>query len=452
MKFDEFDGQSSKAWKQRIQFELEGADFNEHLVWKSLEGIDVRPFYHSDSKIEISPIQHQSDQWKIGDQIYVQNVKFAHEKALKCIADGAESIYFLIPKPSIILSELLEDIDVSKISIYLELQCLDAAFVEQVNAFNFSNDTHVYIISDCIGHLTKSGNWYENMASDIKQTQQYCTSLSGVKSVLAVDMAHYQNAGANMVQQLAYGLAHAHEYLQNFEQIMPAHMVFKIAVGGNYFFEIAKLQAMRWLWESLTQEYGLNTKCHIISEPSKRNKTVYEYNTNMLRTTTEIMSAALGSSDTIINLPYDALYHKDNDFGRRIARNQLLILKHECKFGAISNPTKGAYYIEHLTKQLAEKALNLFKDIEKQGGFLKQLKSGIIQKKIKEHAEKQQHSFDTKAQELVGIHVQQNTNDKMKANLELYPFIKHNPRKTLIEPIIAKRIAESIEKERLENE
>lgn len=452
MKFDEFDGQSSKAWKQRIQFELEGADFNEHLVWKSLEGIDVRPFYHSDSKIEISPIQHQSDQWKIGDQIYVQNVKFAHEKALKCIADGADSIYFVIPKPSITLSKLLEDIDASKISIYLELQCLDTAFIEQVNAFNFSNDTHVYIISDCIGHLTKSGNWYVNMASDIKHTQQYCASLSGVKSVLAVDMAHYQNAGAGMVQQLAYGLAHAHEYLQNFEQIIPAHMVFKIAIGGNYFFEIAKLQAMRWLWESLTQEYGLNTKCHIISEPSKRNKTVYEYNTNILRTTTEIMSAALGSSDTIINLPYDALYHKDNDFGRRIARNQLLILKHESKFGAISNPTKGTYYIEHLTKQLAEKALNLFKDIEKQGGFLKQLKSGIIQKKIKEHAEKQQHNFDTKAQELVGIHVQQNTNDKMKANLELYPFVKHKPRKTLIEPIIAKRIAESIEKERLENE
>ena len=81
MKFDEFDGLSSKAWKQRIQFELEGADFNEHLVWKSLEGIDVKPFYHSDSKIEISPIHYQSNQWKIGDKIYVQNVKFANKKA-----------------------------------------------------------------------------------------------------------------------------------------------------------------------------------------------------------------------------------------------------------------------------------------------------------------------------------------------------------------------------------
>ena len=65
MKFEKFDGQSSQAWKQRIQFELNGADFNEKLVWKSLEGIDVKPFYHSDSKIDPSPIKHQSDQWEI---------------------------------------------------------------------------------------------------------------------------------------------------------------------------------------------------------------------------------------------------------------------------------------------------------------------------------------------------------------------------------------------------
>ena len=92
-------------------------------------------------------------------------------------------------------------------------------------------------------------------------------------------------------------------------------VVFKVAIGGNYFFEIAKLQALRCLWDSLIKDYDLSARCHIIAEPSKRNKTIYGYNINMLRTTTEIMSAALGSSDTIINLPYDVLYHKDNEFG-----------------------------------------------------------------------------------------------------------------------------------------
>jgi methylmalonyl-CoA mutase len=276
--------------------------------------------------------------------------------------------------------------------------------------------------------------------------------MTGVKSVISIDMAHYQNAGASMVQQLAYALAHAHEYIVDNERFNISNMIFKVAIGGNYFFEIAKLQALRWLWQTLMEEYGKNIKCHIISEPSKRNKTIYDYNINMLRSTTEVMSAALGGSNTIINLPYDALYHKDNEFGRRLSRNQLLILKHESKFSEVNNPTEGTYYIKHLTKQLAEKALKLFKDIEKEGGFLELLKSGIIQRKIKEHAQKEQESFNVKEQELVGIHVQQNRDEKMKSQLELYPFLKYNPRKTLLEPILARRIAESLEQKRLDNE
>lgn len=452
MKFDEFDSQSSKAWKQRIQYELDGADFNTNLVWNSLEGIDVKPFYHADSSEQTLPIPHQSDEWKIGEYIYVQNVKSAKKKALECLSKGTESIYFILPKASICIGELLNGIVDSAVRIYLELNFSAADFLTEIDTKIFKSHSTIFLISDSIGHLCKSGNWYKNKFKDFSDTLGLCSATEGVKSVFSVDIAQYQNAGAAIVQQLAYGLAHAHEYLLEFKNVMPEEVVFKVAVGGNYFFEIAKLQALRWLWNSLIKDYDLSTRCHIIAEPSKRNKTIYEYNVNMLRTMTEIMSAALGSSDTIINLPYDVLYHKDNEFGRRISRNQLLILKHESKFSAVTNPTMGAYYIEDLTNQFAEKALALFKDIEKQGGFLKQLIDGTIQKKIKEYAKKEQDSFDNNNQELVGIHIQQNTNEKIKEQLELYPFVKHQPRKTLIEPIIGKRIAESIEKKRLGNE
>jgi len=452
MKFNEFDEITSQAWKQNIQYELNGADFNSNLVWKSLEGIDVRPFYHSDSNISTNPIDHQSDAWKIGDKIYVQNIKLSNELAKKCLNKGAESICFVLPKPSLNVRELLNGIDISTVAIYLDLQFLDPKFITQIEALNFSLNSKLFILSDCIGHLAKSGNWYKNLASDKENTITYCNSMTGVQSVISINMAHYQNAGASMIQQLAYALAHANEYFVDNKQLDVPNFVFKVAIGGNYFFEIAKLQALRWLWNSVMKDYNKNISCHILSEPSKRNKTLYDYNINMLRTTTEMMSAALGGSNTIINLPYDALYHKDNEFGRRLSRNQLLILKHESKFSAINNPTEGTYYMEYLTKQLAEKALKLFKDIEKQGGFLELLKSGVIQKKIKEHAEKEQQSFDVNKQELVGIHVQQNMKEKMKHQLELYPFLKHNPRKTLVEPILTKRIAEPLEKKRLENE
>ena len=88
------------------------------------------------------------------------------------------------------------------------------------------------------------------------------------------------------------------------------------------------MRALRLLYNTIASEYNLEeNNCHIFVTPTKRNKTLYDYNTNMLRTTTECMSAILGGANTICNLPYDAIYHKDNQFGERIARNQLLILQ-----------------------------------------------------------------------------------------------------------------------------
>jgi len=164
------------------------------------------------------------------------------------------------------------------------------------------------------------------------------------------------------------------------------------------------------------------------------------------------MSAIFGGANTVCNLAYDAVYHKDNEFGERIARNQLLILKHESYFDKVNNPSDGAYYIENLTNQLAEKALELFKNMEANGGFLNQLKEGTIQRKIKESAAKEQQQFDEGKEILLGSNKHPNPKDKMKQVLELYPFVKFNQRKTLIEPIIEKRLAESLEQERLKKE
>ena len=225
-----------------------------------------------------------------------------------------------------------------------------------------------------------------------------------------------------------------------------------MAVGSNYFFEIAKLRALRLLFSTLSKEYNHDLECNIMATPTKRNKTLYDYNVNLLRTTTECMSAILGNANYIANLPYDALYHKDNEFGDRIARNQLLILKHESYFDIVNNAADGSYYIEEITNQLAEKALVLFKEIEANGGFITQLIEGTIQRKISESAVKEQEWFDSGKEVLLGTNKHPNKNDRMKHDLELYPFVKQNPRKTLITPIIEKRLAEKMEQERLAQE
>jgi methylmalonyl-CoA mutase len=223
-------------------------------------------------------------------------------------------------------------------------------------------------------------------------------------------------------------------------------------VGSNYFFEIAKLRALRLLFSVVAREFGHTLDCHIVASPSKRNKTIYDYNVNMLRTTSECMSAIFGGANTIINLPYDVLYHKTNEFGERISRNQLLILKKESHFDKVDNPADGSYYIESLTQQLAEKAMILFKNIEANGGFLKQLKEGTIKRKIQESADAEQKLFDEGKEVLLGTNKYPNKNDQMKHDLELFPFVKIKPRKTLITPIIEKRLAEQSEQERLSTE
>ncbi|WP_337994755.1 methylmalonyl-CoA mutase family protein [Polaribacter ponticola] len=263
----------------------------------------------------------------------------------------------------------------------------------------------------------------------------------------------YQNAGATITQQLAFTLAHANEYLNHFGKEVASKINFKFAASGNYFFEIAKLRAFRVLWETLLDEYDVNNiETNIFTQPSLRNKTLYDYNVNMLRTTSECMSAILGGSNTVSNISYDTMYHKSNEFGERISRNQLLILQQESYLKESQNYADGSYYIESITNQLAEKALTIFKQIEDAGGFLHQLKSGVIQKKIAENVLKEEESFKNKNIVLLGTNMQPNNEDKMKHDLELFPFVKQRNIKTIIIPINRKRLSESLEKERLAQE
>jgi methylmalonyl-CoA mutase len=447
--FSEFEPVSAKQWKQQIQFELKGADYNETLVWESPEGIKVKPFYHNDdTNVNLNAITPNAP-FTIVQNIFVHDVKKSNARALETLQRGAESIRFTIESESISIEELMQNLPLENVNYYFNLPFLSVEFSNKINDFASKNKATIFTQIDPIGQLIKDGNWFENLEKDFEKLNTI-TSKTTVP-FLTISSGMYQNAGANIVQQLAYTLAQVNEYFNRISAINQP-ITIEVAVGTNYFFEIAKLRALRILFNTLATEYNHNFDCHIIATPTKRNKTLYDYNVNMLRTTTECMSAILGGADAVANLPYDALYHKDNEFGDRISRNQLLILKHESYFDKVNNPADGVYYIETLTEQLAEKALELFKDIEKNGGLISQLIDGTIQRKINESGQKEQELFDSGKEVLLGTNKYANKNDQMKNDLELYPFVKQNARKTLITPIIEKRLAEKVEQERLSQE
>lgn len=443
--FKDFETVSPAAWKQKIQMDLKGADYNETLLWKTDEGIVVRPFYTEEDR-NYADISLPKKGFNICQTVFVDDVSIANKLAIDALERGATTIQFTAEK-EFDSEALLNGID-AEATLYFNIDFLDVNFIAELdkNAHQFER----YFQFDVLGNLAKTGNWYEDFKADIGSTK---SMIANVQNCISVDASIYQNGGANMTQQLAYALAQTNEYIVLFGTEVIKQIHYKFAVGSNYFFEIAKLRAFRILHASLIKEYSIEDFTpNIFTQPSLRNKTIYDYNVNMLRTTSECMSAVLGGSNTVSNVSYDTIYHKSNEFGERISRNQLLILQKEAYLKEAQSFANGSYYIENITKQLAEKALIIFKQIEKGGGFLKQLRAGNIQKKIKENAQKEQEQFNQEKIVLLGSNKLPNEKDRMKENLELYPFLKKKISQTLSPPIPQLRLSESYEKQRLEME
>lgn len=446
--FSDFEAISAKQWKQQLQFELKGKDYNNTLVWHSPDDIKVKPFYHAEDLTPSYPIETAASAFKVCQNIFVHDLQKSINRTNQTIDRGATAIRFTIQNPEIDIEKLLSETNLSGIPVYFNLGFLNHYFINKIISVSDSKNIDIHLNLDPIGHLARDGNWPQSAEKNIFEVLK---NINSKTNLLSIDATLYQNAGANIVQELAFCMAHANEYFENIGSIKTT-IVFEVALGSNYFFEIAKLRAYRLLFKTIANEQDHELDCQIIATPSKRNKTIYDYNTNLIRTTAECMASILGGANVVANLPYDSLYHKDNEFGDRIARNQLLILQKEASFDKVDNPTDGSYYIESLTQQLAEKALVLFKEIEQSGGFLKLLKDGLIQKKIAESHQKEQDLFDAAKIVLIGTNKFPNPNDHMQNDLELYPFLKINPRKTLVTPIIEKRLSEKIEQERLKNE
>ena len=444
--FNEFQEVTPRAWKNKIQADLKGADYNETLLWKTNEGITVKPFYTKEDRT-YQNINLPNKGFTICQTIPVVHEKEANLLAIDALKRGSTSIEFVINQ-AIDYKVLLKHIDTSNTEVYFKFNFLSADFIIELAQY-INTDTAFFNI-DVIGNLASTGNWYSNVNSDYLQIEKLAKNSH---NCLAVNASIYQNAGANSPQQLAYALAHANEYLNHFGGHISEKIHFNFSVGSNYFFEIAKLRAFRILWSSLLAEYNIEySSAHIFAQPSIRNKTLYDYNVNMLRTTSECMSAILGGANTVANISYDKIFHKPNEFGERISRNQLLILQQESELGEAQHMANGSYYIESLTQQLAQQALEIVKQIEQGGGFLEQLKAGIIQRKINEAAIKEQEQFTKGELVLVGTNSIQNEQDTMKNEIQVPSFMEVRHEKTLIQPIIQKRIAEKLEQERLQHE
>ena len=440
-----FEPSSAAAWKQKIQFDLKGADYNKNLLTKTNEGITIKPFYHSDDFEKIN-VPFSKNGLKICHKIVVSTESETNLKALNAINKGANALKFEVKTPFII-EALFKNLLNKNIEFHLQLRFLSEEFTNKLA--DFLKNEIVFFNIDIIGNLVKTGNWYTSLNSDFKSIETLLQKKYSV-TILSVNADLYQNSGANIVQQIAYSLAHANEYLTKFGSCVANSIQFNFATGNNYFFEISKIRAFRYLYNLILAEYDTIADVNIYTEPSRRNKSIYSFKINKLRSTTSNMSAILGGSNTISNGVFNPLFYSENEFENNSGLNELLPSNKEDFNANLQAVTTDSYYIESITKQMAEKALSIFKEIEKSGGFLKQLKEGTIQRKITENAKKEQAQFDSESLILVGVNKYQNEIDSIKQDLNLNTYTKRKSHKTLIIPIIPKRLAEKQEQKKIE--
>ncbi len=437
LKFEEFKKISTPEWKLKIQADLKGKDYN-ILLTKTPENIDIRPFYHIDSYKSFES-NFSKTNFEIIQELSIADENIANKIAYKSLKKGIDKFTFKA-KSKFDISKVINGIDAKK--LIFKLDFLDTDFFLELYA---KTQEKSQITVQPIGHLIKTGNWYQNQNKDFEKLQILQKKLPENYRFIEVDATQFQNAGATTTQQIAYGISQAVEYLENLDSSISNQLIFNYSIGNNYFFEIAKLRVLRQLWKPVLNEYKENSTAFIYASPSFRNKSLLDPHVNMLRSTMEIMSAIIGGADQISNISYDKIYKKSNAFSERIARNQLIILREEAGFLDAINSFNGSYFLENISNEILQKSLDIFKNIEKNGGLIAQLFKGKIQEKIKEKALDEQQKFDEGKLVLVGVNKYINSQAKID-EIEIYPFLKKRNEKTLIKPIVAKRLAEKKEK------
>lgn len=417
--FQEFVAPTAQEWIDKIQVDLKGADFQKRMVWRTNEGFDVQPFYRREDveKLQtpdslpgefpfVRGNKKLDNEWYVRQNITANSAAEANAKALDVLNKGVTSLGFSIPKAE--LSE--EYIDALLNNIVCD--CVELNFVT-------CKRCSLKLAEILVAYFEKKGYDKENIVAsidwdpiektvakgkDVDFLFEYAPKLiETVKDypnfrVISVNSVSLCNSGAYIVQELGYALAWGAEYLQQLvdagvEPTLAAKKIkFNMGVSENYFMEIAKFRAARMLWAEIVKQYEPKCECAckmiVNAETSMYNMTVFDAYVNMLRTQTESMSAALAGVHSIVVNPFDAAYEQPNDFSERIARNQQLLLKEECHFSTVVDPSAGSYYIEELTSSLAKEAWKLFIAVEEQGGFFAAAKAGTIQDAINSTNEK----------------------------------------------------------------
>ncbi|MDQ1096352.1 MULTISPECIES: methylmalonyl-CoA mutase family protein [Chryseobacterium] len=349
-------------WESLVKKQLKTEDIDAVLRKENLEGLEVKPFYDTVSK----PLPNIP---KVEENTHL--VALYHES-------------------------LEEDV---------------FAFMLEHNVEHLEQKTIFVNNKDLAGHISPEEEDQYFSLIDVFDEQNALIDDQLTKELLAknfrrniaVDVSFHQNAGASISQQLGIALAKAKELIEVYGPDILDRLIFRLAVGANYFFEVAKLRAFRLVFNQLSKEYGRDDIPYIFAETSLRNKSVADHENNLIRSSLELAAAMIGGADAVFSNNY--LLEKSTENSEEISFKQQIVLAYESIINVFEDAANGSYYVEDLTKQIAENSWAFFVAIEEKGGYLELLKQGWIQKEIYNHAVEEQQWVEEGRIKLIGVNL-----------------------------------------------
>lgn len=463
---NEFPVPTYEEWKNVTEKSLKGAAF-EKLLTKTYEGITLQPMYqkdvlervpYSDSLPGFFPFQrgatsvrNPSTPWVVNQENAYPHPQKANEVLQRDLENGQTGIHLVlndattgsdeIGEKGIVIQDiddintLFENIHLNRYPIYIPAGAISFPLLSLLAAYFkekkiFLGDVKGTVGADPLGTLVLKGRLPSSLTSiyDVlaKTTEWTIHHIPNLSTIL-VQGQPYHNGGGSAVEELAFSLATAVEYVDNMLNRgltineVACRMTFSFSIGSNVFMEIAKFRAARLLWANIVKQFGGNDQAQrmtIHAETSKWNKTKVDPHVNILRGAIEAFSAAVGGVDSMHVAPFDEWIQTPNEFSRRVARNTQIILQEEAYLGKVTDPAGGSWYVEALTDELAEKAWTLFQQVEAKGGMFVALQEGYPQKKVAEIAAKRDENIKRRKDVFVGTNKYANPLENVQTEKE----------------------------------
>lgn len=406
---EEFPPVSTAAWEAAIARDLKGASYEEKLIRRTEEGLAVKPYDRAEDLkglacMDAAPGEFpyrrgasSRGDWRIREEVDAADIEAANRAARDADAAGAEEIAFR----GILIESATE--------LELLLKNLDEIPVH----FEHADERLIRLLT---GRLNKRAN-----AAGISTGCDALASLEFAAEIVSLAPAGFvpftihgeafEEAGATAVEEVGFTLAAGVDFLAGMEERgveagrAAAALEFHFAIGSNYFFQIAKLRAFRMIWARAVESFGATSeaaRARIAAYTSRWNTTVYDPHVNILRGTTETMSAALGGADSVTVAPFDACYEQPDEASRRLARNTQLLLKHETWLGRVADAGGGSYYVEAMTDLLASEGWKRMQEIEARGGYRKAQAEGVIAQALERSLAARERAVASRRRVLVG--------------------------------------------------